>query len=142
MHAVARAGQRGPEDESMHAESSGTPAAATERAAQPIVRRRDVLAFGARLAGTGVLAALAAACSRSGGPLDAAARCLDPNGLSAADRSLRSSVAYVDAATSPDRRCSGCAYFTATPPSGCGTCQVVPGGVAAAGYCTAWTAHT
>lgn len=62
--------------------------------------------------------------------------CYDPAKLPMSQKSLRTSLKYVDAAPDPTKkRCGLCAFFTGTQ-AGCGTCVLLSGGaVNATGVC-------
>ena len=68
-----------------------------------------------------------------------AAGCTDVSGLTDAEAQLRTSLQYVDETPDPEKPCDGCALFVA-PESGdgCGTCTLIKGPIAAAGYCSSW----
>jgi hypothetical protein len=61
------------------------------------------------------------------------AACYDPAKLPLSQRNRRRSLGYVEASTVAGKRCAGCAFFTASAQSGCGTCQLLGGGPANAG---------
>lgn len=81
------------------------------------------------------VAALAPFAAWSGARAQAPA-CYDPAKLPLAQKSLRASLKYVDAAPDPaKKRCGLCAFFTGTQ-TGCGTCVLLSGGaVNATGVC-------
>ena len=61
--------------------------------------------------------------------------------LSALDRMRRQGMSYVDSAADPSRRCAACRFFKPDESGGdCGRCEIVPGGIAANGTCSAWAA--
>ncbi len=113
---------------------------------QPISRR--ALIQRASAWGMGVSAAwLLAACggNKPEAPL-AEAQDSDVEGvcggdLSALDRVQRQGLSYVDDADDPSRRCELCRFFKPDESGGgCGRCDIVPGGIAANGTCSAWAA--
>ncbi len=67
--------------------------------------------------------------------------CTDVSGLTDAEVLLRTSLQYVDETPDADKTCEGCALFVAPESgAGCGTCTLIKGPIAAAGYCTSWAA--
>ena len=69
-------------------------------------------------------------------PTEPTAACSDVSDLPPEEVQLRVRLAYVDRTPFPDKLCSGCQQFT-EPSAGqaCGACKVVPGKIAAGGYC-------
>lgn len=65
--------------------------------------------------------------------------CMDVSGLTDAEVQLRNSLQYVDVTPDETKRCDNCALFV-VPESGdgCGTCTLIKGPIAAAGYCSSW----
>lgn len=100
------------------------------------LNRRDFLERAAVL-GAGISAgALLVACKGGGG---SALSCTDTAGMSEADISTRTSMAYVDVSTVAGKSCSNCALYTAAAAEGeCGGCTVVKGPINPAGYCNVW----
>ena len=90
-----------------------------------IPTRRDFLV----LAAASPLGLLTPAVSRAAD----APTCYDPATLPFSQKSLRRSVGYVEASPDPKKHCGACAFFTAAPQSGCGTCQLLSGGAVNAG---------
>lgn len=96
------------------------------------------------------VAVLSAACNspksanEAGGdkaeqPVAAGGGCDDLTGLTDADKAARTGLKYVDVTTMPDKKCDNCQlYVAAEAGKSCGTCKVVKGPIAPAGYCTAW----
>lgn len=67
------------------------------------------------------------------------ASCQNSGSLSEADRQARAAFGYVEVSTVPNRDCANCSVYIAPPDGGpCGGCQLMKGGIAAAGYCNAW----
>jgi len=62
--------------------------------------------------------------------------CNEETGLTAAEREVRRSLAYVDRAPEPSRACLGCSQYVVPKDSdGCGGCRLMKGGVSPAGTC-------
>jgi hypothetical protein len=96
--------------------------------------RRDLLQNAAAL---GTLAVFGtAACSKA----PAALSCTDTTGLSAADVTVRTSLAYVDFSTDPAKSCTTCQQFVPTTPTSCGTCKVLKGPINTKGNCKSYFA--
>ena len=66
--------------------------------------------------------------------------CTDTSGLSADEVSARTTLAYVDKTPEAAKMCSNCAQFVPGAPDQCGSCKVLKGPVAPAGYCKVWAA--
>ena len=80
-------------------------------------------------------AAVLTACGKSGGGA-AAAGCTDTTGLSEADKTMRTSNAYVDVAADAAKACDKCARFQAAAAgAACGGCSVIKGPIAPKGTC-------
>lgn len=80
-------------------------------------------------------------------PADAAApaaggegpNCTDVSALSEPDKTMRTTLAYVDRSTTAGKDCKGCQLFiAAADAAGCGTCSVVKGPISPLGYCNSW----
>lgn len=98
------------------------------------VSRRDVLL---KTAALGAFAAFgAAACSKQ----PAALACTNTSGLSPADVTVRTSLAYVDNSAELGKTCSNCQQFMPTVANACGTCKVVKGPINPNGNCKAYLA--
>jgi hypothetical protein len=97
--------------------------------------RRAVLQ---RSAALGALAVFGSgACSRQPAPLV----CTDTSGLSSADLSVRTVLAYVDNSFEPGKTCSNCQQFIPNTVSRtCGTCKVVKGPINPNGNCKSFLA--
>jgi hypothetical protein len=80
---------------------------------------------------------LVAVAGRSAGALAQAAACYDSASLPLSQKNRRRSLGYVEASTDPARRCTGCAFFTASG-EGCGTCALLSGPVNAGGLCNSF----
>ena len=92
--------------------------------------RRDVLGHGGAL---GLLVALGTAGCGKG---KRALSCTDTSALTPADVQLRTTLAYVDVSTDPNKTCTQCQQFIASPsPDACGTCKVVKGPINPKGNC-------
>lgn len=88
-------------------------------------------------AGLGLAAAAAAGAARAAGTAPAAS-CQDPASLSLSQRSRRRAVSYVEPAPDTAKACGLCAFFTASE-AGCGTCQMLGGGIVSAkGLCNSF----
>ncbi len=64
------------------------------------------------------------------------ADCSDLSGLSEQQKAQRKSLNYVDQTPKAEKNCANCKLFKKEGP--CNKCTVVPGPIAAKGYCTAW----
>lgn len=101
------------------------------------ISRRDVLTNAAALGAFAAFGA-SAACSKS----PAALNCTDISGLSPADVTVRTSLAYMDVSTEVGKSCTNCQQFN-PPPAGanvCGSCKVVKGPINPKGYCKSFVA--
>jgi hypothetical protein len=96
--------------------------------------------------GPGLLSACKKACSLSNQNskethVDASnvTLCPDQEKLNEQEKSLRSSLKYVDKSPSTERTCDNCKLYTLpTDKSPCGGCKIVPGPIHPKGYCVAW----
>ena len=69
----------------------------------------------------------------------AASGCTDVSGLSDPEKQLRQSLQYADVSTVDGRTCDNCALFVAAEGgSACGSCTLIKGPIAPAGYCVSW----
>ncbi len=76
---------------------------------------------------------LLSACGKS------AARCADPENLSAGERQMRKTLLYVETSSVEDRNCGNCRFFKAGDTStDCGQCELLDGAVNLAGHCSSW----
>jgi hypothetical protein len=101
--------------------------------------RRDFLKRGAGISLV-VLGAPAvfAACKGDEGP-----SCLNPPGLTPAQRTQRTSLTYVEKAADPQRRCDLCTFYTdPTSPGECGGCTLGLGPVNPGGSCNSFAPKT
>lgn len=65
--------------------------------------------------------------------------CNDVGSLPEADKTLRTSVKYVDKSQEPGKKCDNCLQYTKAAGEGqCGGCKVVKGPIHPDGYCTLW----
>ncbi len=66
--------------------------------------------------------------------------CVDPATLPLAQKRQRRAINYVEPSPDAQKRCGGCAFFTAVGnPNSCGTCQLMSGGpVSAIGLCNSF----
>lgn len=65
--------------------------------------------------------------------------CYDPSSLPASQRSRRRALGFRDAAAGSEKRCGECAFFKASGDKGCGTCDLLTGGmVTADNVCNSW----
>jgi hypothetical protein len=72
----------------------------------------------------------------------AALVCTDTTGLSPADLSVRTVLAYVDVSTTPGKTCSTCQQFVPSPvPRSCGTCKILKGPINPIGNCKSYLAR-
>lgn len=62
--------------------------------------------------------------------------CTDVSGLDDKQKNLRKSLQYVDKSTKPEQTCDNCKLFEKKDP--CNGCKVVPGPIAAKGWCASW----
>ena len=90
------------------------------------------------LAALAPAAVLAAANARA-----ADAACYDPATMPLSQKSLRRALGFVEVSSDPAKRCGRCAFFTAASQAGCGSCQMLNGGVVSAGaVCNSFAAQT
>jgi hypothetical protein len=69
--------------------------------------------------------------------------CTDTTGLAAEEVQARAALAYVDAASQPDKACSKCAqYVEATAAGACGGCKLLKGTIHPNGSCKAFAPKT
>ncbi len=66
--------------------------------------------------------------------------CSDISGLSAQDRQTRITYGYRSETLIEAKRCDNCAFWVAATAGPCGSCTLVKGPIAAAGYCNSWAA--
>jgi hypothetical protein len=70
-----------------------------------------------------------------------AAACFDLESLPASQKRQRRSLGF-KAATDAQKHCGSCAFFTATA-GGCGTCEMLSGGITSTAYvCDSWAAKS
>lgn len=99
------------------------------------VSRRSFLRQSLSVSALGIGAGLVlTACGKSGG--GGGGGCNDVSGLSEADKAMRTSNNYVEAAADPAKACDLCQLYT-VPAAGaaCGGCQVVKGPINPKGSC-------
>lgn len=99
------------------------------------ISRRDVLKRS--LAVIAVGSAVVAACKKEGGSLT----CTNTAGLSPTDLATRTTFAYQDHSTDPNKKCQRCQLFQAAAPNACGGCTLVKGPINPDGSCTAFVAR-
>lgn len=87
----------------------------------------------------GLAAAAPFAAISAGRALAADAACYNPEALPSAQKSLRTSLEFVEVTADPKKHCSLCAFYTETAP-GCGNCQLLSGPVTANSFCSSWAA--
>lgn len=65
--------------------------------------------------------------------------CPNQESLSDQEKTIRTSLKYVDASVISGRTCDNCKLYTRPlPGASCGGCKVVPGPIHPKGHCTAW----
>lgn len=98
--------------------------------------RRDFLKKGAGLSLVVIGApAVLAACGKE----DEGPNCMNPPGLTPAQRTQRTSLNYVEKAADPARRCDACTFYTLPASAGeCGGCTLGLGPVNPAGSCNSF----
>ncbi len=104
--------------------------------------RRSFLGLGLKITVVGAAAATLQACGQkpAGGAAASAGGCVDLDGLTASEQSLRKSMNYVEKAPDAAKTCSACSFFTAGE-GACGTCEIFTGGPAnSGGHCDSWAA--
>lgn len=110
------------------------------------VSRRDFLrrvSF-AGVAGLGASTLLAACEGGEETAPEVAAECVDLSALSEQERQAYETLEYVSETPIEDQRCDNCAFWQPDVPEAaeagaqCGGCQILPGLVAAGGYCISW----
>ncbi len=97
--------------------------------------RRSVLEKSAALPVAGVALFALTAC---GEEKPKGLVCADPNSLSMAENSLRTSAHYVEKSADAAKTCSVCSFFAAGEPPPCGKCEIFQGPVNAGGHCDSW----
>jgi hypothetical protein len=98
------------------------------------ISRRQLLT---RVVHVSIGAALASAAAESASAAGPA--CVDLKSMSSAEIAGRNSLHWTAQSTQPDKTCSLCQFFTASP-GGCGMCMILSGPTYATGYCDSWTA--
>jgi hypothetical protein len=66
--------------------------------------------------------------------------CTDTTGLTPAEATARTPLAYVDKSPDAVKTCSNCMQFVPAAPDQCGSCKVLKGPVSPAGNCKVWAA--
>ena len=111
-------------------------------------QKLDRRAFFKRAAAIGAAAtgasAFLAACknegSGGGGGAQPAAKkkvdCSDLSALTEQQKKQREALKYVDKSPKPEQNCANCKLYEKKEP--CNGCSVVPGPIAAKGWCSAW----
>ncbi len=64
-----------------------------------------------------------------------------PGSLSEAERSMRTTLHYVDHGSDPARHCSNCALYTGAADA-CGTCSIIAGAIHPQGTCDSFAARS
>lgn len=127
-----------------HQQRKNQPSQPEKQSPDPVYFRRALLKHMAVIGAAGVLApGLIAGCRGENEPEPSAASgaCADSDSLSLTQRANRRALSYVDQSPHPERTCDNCRLFKqGTDGAACGTCEVVSGPIAAAGYCNAWAA--
>ena len=104
------------------------------------VTRRIVLQHGMRFSFAGATLLGLGGC---GEPGDRQSVCNEPGQLSNSEKNMRASLGYVDVSSVSDQVCSGCQYFSDDrAAAGCGSCELLPGGVSSEGRCDSWSARS
>jgi hypothetical protein len=102
---------------------------------QDKLSRRELLSSATTLGALAVFGA--AACGKKAAPL----ACTDTTGLTPADLSVRTALAYVDVSTEPGKSCLNCQQFIVpAAPGTCGSCKVLKGPINPAGNCKSFVA--
>jgi hypothetical protein len=114
--------------------------------------RRYFLRRTAALGATGLLLpGLLTACggenatesSGESGSSAVGSQCVENIDLSWRETMGREAVSYVDESPNPAQLCSNCRFYQPSDAdAACGTCEIVAGPIAAAGYCSAWAVHS
>ena len=106
------------------------------------------MVLGMATAGAGALLTACGSPKRAGGDKKAAEKpaekpaepaepvCDDQAGVDDKMKTTRTTFKYVTETPNPAKRCDNCQLYKEGSP--CGTCTVVKGPIAPAGYCTAW----
>lgn len=98
--------------------------------------RRILLVHACRIPIVAALGSIAACAEKT-----QVAQCADPDQLTDAEISLRTSVQYTERSRDAAQTCRGCAFFRASSgASECGTCEIVNGSVSSNGHCASWSA--
>ena len=83
---------------------------------------------------------LAAAVQAGSGCRESAARCSDPDAMTASQQRMRDSLAYTDESPHGElKRCTGCRFFAPRANGPCGHCVILGGPVAPGGHCNSWS---
>ncbi|MEY3014315.1 MAG: hypothetical protein RIT45_3050 [Pseudomonadota bacterium] len=100
------------------------------------VSRRSFLRQSLSVSALGIGAGLVlTACGKSGGGA-AAAGCNDTSGLAEADKAMRTTNNYVEAAADASKACEKCQlYVAAAAGAACGGCSVIKGPINPKGSC-------
>ena len=98
-----------------------------------MLSRRSLL----NLASIGSAATLLVSCGSRSSTV-----CADPDDLTDAELTLRTSMNYVEASPIADQQCRQCAFFEAADAGPCGTCSLLKGPVNSAGHCSSWSRAT
>ena len=102
-----------------------------------LTSRRELIAGGAQISLTGVLAIATA------GPKASAAdkHCADPGKMDGGQQSLRSSLHYVESFPDATKTCATCGFFQPGE-GGCGNCTIFTGPANQGGHCDSWSAKS
>jgi len=104
--------------------------------------RRVFLKQAAMISAGSALLPLLWACGRAD-ETSAGVYCEDTSTLNTSEKSLRTSMQYVDRSPhgEDNKSCSTCQFFSAPENGGCGRCDPVKGPINPDGYCNIWSPH-
>ena len=66
--------------------------------------------------------------------------CSDLSGLTDQDRSIRTTLQYVEVSEVEGKNCLNCSFYSQEAGAACGACTLFKGPIAPKGYCVSWAA--
>ncbi len=67
-----------------------------------------------------------------------AAGCSDLSGLTDQEKSMRTTLQYVEVSEVEGKNCTNCSFYTQEEGAACGGCTLIKGPIAPNGYCVSW----
>jgi hypothetical protein len=98
---------------------------------------KKVTVIGSVVAGAGVFVGCGA---KEQSASSAKADCSDLSGLTDQDKSIRTTLQYVEVSQVEGKDCENCSFFSQEAGSPCGACTLFKGPIAPKGYCVSWAA--